>query len=117
MQKLLSLAVVGMLGMSLPALACQGGKCNASCTLPHKTEAKLPQMIPGGRIATLKLEGVKCGNCAAKIEAKLKALAGVRHVAIDVQKKTASVMYLPGKVAVPAMLNAVKQAGYKAKQG
>lgn len=117
MQRLLISALVGVIGLSLPALACNGEKCDAACEVPHKTEAQTPKLIPGGKLVTLNLEGVKCGKCAAKIEAKLKALTGVHHVSIDVEKKTAAVMYMPGKVGVPAMLDAVKQAGYKAKQG
>lgn len=99
-----------------PAWACNGEKCDAACELPHKSETSQAPQIPGGKTVLFSLEGVKCGKCAAKIEAKLKALHGVKHVAIDVEKQTLSVVILPQQVAVPALIQAVEQAGYKAKQ-
>lgn len=58
----------------------------------------------------LKIEGMMCGHCKARVEKALKAVAGVETVEISLDDKTATVT---GK-ADPALLRqAVIDAGYQ----
>lgn len=58
----------------------------------------------------LKIEGMMCGHCKARVEKALKAVAGVETVEISLDDKTATVT---GN-ADPALLRqAVIDAGYQ----
>ena len=58
----------------------------------------------------LKIEGMMCGHCKARVEKALKAVAGVETVEVSLENKTATVT---GK-ADPALLRqAVIDAGYQ----
>ncbi len=58
----------------------------------------------------LKIEGMMCGHCKARVEKALKAVAGVETVEISLDDKTATVT----GTADPALLRqAVIDAGYQ----
>jgi copper chaperone len=57
----------------------------------------------------LHVPDMRCGSCAAKIEAALKAVAGVASVACDVGAKTVTVQ---GNAPRAALLAAVAAAGF-----
>jgi len=63
----------------------------------------------------LKVEGMHCMHCAAKVEAALKALKGVKKAQVTLEKGTVSVDYVAAKVNGEAMVNAVKAAGFSAE--
>jgi copper chaperone CopZ len=57
-----------------------------------------PVALPAGTEWTaLKVSGMHCGKCAAKIEAALAKVDGVAAVDIDLPSKTVKVAALPGK--------------------
>ncbi|HUW35511.1 MAG TPA: heavy metal translocating P-type ATPase [Planctomycetota bacterium] len=64
---------------------------------------------------TLNIEGMHCASCVARVERTLAALPGVTRTAVNLAMETATVAYDPDKVAVDAMVDAVEDAGYKAK--
>ncbi len=64
---------------------------------------------------TLKIGGMHCKHCSAKVEATLKAVKGVKKVAVDLEKGSASVAYLPSKTNADAMAAAVVGAGFTAE--
>ena len=62
----------------------------------------------------IKVEGMHCMHCAAKVEAALKALKGVKNAKADLAAKTVSVDFLAAKVNAEEMVNAVNGAGFSA---
>ena len=63
---------------------------------------------------TLKVEGMMCGNCTAKVEAALGALPGVRSAVADYKRGTAVVEF-DGEIPDEDLTMAVIDAGFKAK--
>ena len=58
----------------------------------------------------LKIEGMVCGHCKARVEKALKAVAGVETVDISLEDKTATVT---GSADASALRQAVTDAGYQ----
>ena len=58
----------------------------------------------------LKIEGMMCGHCKARVEKALKAVAGVERVEISLENKTATVT---GSADASALRQAVTDAGYQ----
>ena len=57
----------------------------------------------------LKIEGMMCAHCQARVENALKAVAGVTAVTVDLEKGTAAVT---GQADAAALSKAVTDAGY-----
>ena len=62
----------------------------------------------------LKITGMHCHNCQAKVERALKAVPGTWSVEVDVQHGEADVTF-DGKSAPEKFVAAVKAAGYAAE--
>ena len=62
----------------------------------------------------IKVEGMHCMHCAAKVENTLKAIKGVKNAKADLAAKTVSVNFVAVKVTVDEMVNAVNGAGFSA---
>ena len=60
----------------------------------------------------LKVEGMMCEHCAARVEKALSAVAGVKKVKVDLAAKTATVT---GNAGIEALKTAVTEAGYEVK--
>ena len=58
----------------------------------------------------LKIEGMMCGHCKARVEKALKAVAGVETVDISLEDKTATVT---GSADASALRQAGTDAGYQ----
>ncbi|WP_333840738.1 heavy metal translocating P-type ATPase [Pelomicrobium sp.] len=65
------------------------------------------------RTLELKLSGMTCAACAARIEKVLNRLPGVQAV-VNFAAERARVTYSPALVDVPALMAAVRRAGYGA---
>lgn len=63
---------------------------------------------------TLKIEGMKCQKCSARVNEALSAVPGVKSVDVDLEKGKAKVEY-DGAVEDEALCMAVIDAGFKAK--
>ena len=59
----------------------------------------------------LGVQGMGCPNCAARVRNSLLGLKGVTEADVDHLTGTADVEFNPNLVAVPALLEAVAQAG------
>ena len=59
---------------------------------------------------TIRVEGMSCGNCAAKVEKALQELSGV-SAEVDLESGTARVNH-PEGIAFDDLADAVKAAGY-----
>ncbi len=71
--------------------------------------------VPGGCEAILVLEGAHCTACGWLIEQHLRALEGVNEVTVGVATARIRVNWQPGRVALSAILAAVRQIGYTAE--
>jgi copper chaperone CopZ len=72
-----------------------------------------PESLParaGERIVTLEVTGMTCEACAASVETRLAAVAGVSTVAVRYPQRRAYVVCDPG-VADTALVAAVARAG------
>ncbi len=63
---------------------------------------------------TLKVDGMTCGGCVASVTRVLKATPGVADAIVKLDAKSATVTFDPGKTSVPALKNAIEDAGYAA---
>ena len=58
----------------------------------------------------LKVEGMMCPHCKARVEAVCKEIAGVQDAVVDWQLKQVTVI---GSASVDALKNAITAAGYE----
>ncbi len=61
---------------------------------------------------TLRITGMSCEHCAARVEQALKGLDGVSAAGVDLQTGEAIVEYDPDKVDEERLKQAVMSAGY-----
>jgi Cu+-exporting ATPase len=69
----------------------------------------------GGGTAELRLTGMSCASCAARIEKTLRGMAGVTEASVNFASEKARVSFLPGKTGVREMIRAVEAIGYGAE--
>lgn len=60
-----------------------------------------------------KVPNMECKSCAASIEKKLKSLAGVQAVAVDLQEKIVSIQHDNPNLCQEDLTCAVEDMGYK----
>ena len=61
----------------------------------------------------IKLYGMTCSACVARVEKSLRQLPGVSEANINFAAEKATIKYTPTKVKVAALLEAISAAGYK----
>ena len=66
--------------------------------------------------ASLVIEGMDCGACAAAIENRLKALPGVVRASVSYDLAKAEIDYDPRSASLEQMEKVVQQAGYRARK-
>ncbi len=62
--------------------------------------------------AEIKISGMSCAHCVARVEKSLKSLDGVKEVQVNLETGKAIVKYNPKKVEPSKLEDAVKEAGY-----
>jgi copper chaperone CopZ len=62
---------------------------------------------------TIGIAGMTCDNCVRKVEQALRALPGVKEVAVNRREAVAKVTYDDTRVNVPAMHDALLKSGYQ----
>ena len=68
------------------------------------------------RTVTIRVEGMHCQNCAASLEKKLKATAGVQAVRVSFEKKEAWVKFDDQTISVAKIREVINSTGYKAAE-
>lgn len=68
------------------------------------------------RTVTIRVEGMHCQNCAASLEKKLKATAGVQAVRVSFEKKEAWVKFDDRRITVAQIREVINSTGYKAAE-
>ena len=63
---------------------------------------------------TLKVEGMTCSACAARIEKVLGRLSGVTEASVNFNLETASVTTIAGSQPTGALIDAIRKAGFDA---
>ena len=66
--------------------------------------------------ASLVIKGMDCAACASAVEEKLKAVKGVRNVAVSAESQKAEVEYDAGATNVSELEKAIKDAGYEVRR-
>jgi len=66
--------------------------------------------------ASLVIKGMDCAACASAVEEKLKAVKGVRNVAVSAESQKAEVDYEAGATTVSELEKAIKDAGYEVRK-
>lgn len=61
---------------------------------------------------TLKIEGMSCGHCVAKVEKALTDLEGVETAKVNLDEKLAEIEYDDSKVGLEVLKIAVAEVGY-----
>ena len=61
---------------------------------------------------TISIEGMSCGHCASSVEKALRAVSGVRQIAVDPALKTA-VVEADASVSDEVLIKTVTDAGFQ----
>jgi copper ion binding protein len=64
-------------------------------------------------ISTLKIQGMTCNHCVARVAKALKALPGVQDARVELQKGEAVVTYDDATITPEKLSFAIVDAGYK----
>ncbi|MEQ1806806.1 MAG: heavy metal-associated domain-containing protein, partial [Burkholderiaceae bacterium] len=64
--------------------------------------------------ALLRLSGLRCAGCAASVERALRSVDGFSDATINVASQQARVHWDPQRTELPALLDAIRHAGYGA---
>lgn len=62
---------------------------------------------------TLKIEGMTCGHCEARVTKVLAEVDGVTDAKVSLEEGTATVEFETGKVTEDSLIDAVEDAGYE----
>ncbi|MDI3280425.1 MAG: copper ion binding protein, partial [Bacillota bacterium] len=65
------------------------------------------------KVTTVRLQGMSCASCAARIEKALAALPGVYRAAVNFAAEKATVSYNPARVGMADFVRVVKDLGYE----
>jgi len=80
------------------------------------TITDLGYRVPTERV-DLKISGMTCAACAARVEKTLGGLEGVLRANVNFAMERASVEYIPGQISPADMKRAVADIGYRAEEG
>jgi len=75
------------------------------------TESNFPQEEKNA-VAILKVSGMHCPACSARVVKALKALPGVQEAEVSLESKEAKVTYISGEITPELLQQAVTEAGY-----
>lgn len=63
-------------------------------------------------VVKLRIEGLHCPACAARVTKALAALAGVESASVSLEQQQATVTYRPEAVTLASLQQALTDAGY-----
>lgn len=75
---------------------------------------RLGYSVPSEK-AELKIEGMSCAACAARVEKGLSKLPGVEKVNVNLATEIATVEYQPAQLGIEDLVGAVTRVGYGAR--
>lgn len=62
----------------------------------------------------LQIEGMSCGHCVAAVRTALTGLAGVQEAEVRIGEATVTLD--PAQASIAALIDAVQDAGYEARE-
>ena len=65
---------------------------------------------------TLKINGMHCTGCSARLEKVLKNTSGVEEASVDFDTKEAKIKYNSSEVSIEEITNAIVDAGFEAEK-
>jgi len=65
---------------------------------------------------TVGVEGMDCASCVRRVENALAKVPGVLSASVNLASERATVMFLPGQVAIADLRRAVEDAGYRLRE-
>ena len=83
--------------------------------LIQKLGYKVVPEEPGGSEVVLKISGMSCAACAARIEKKLNSMDGIQKAGLNLATEKANIAFQPGRVKVEEMISAIQTLGYNAE--
>jgi periplasmic mercuric ion binding protein len=87
-----------------------------SLTLTLLFALLLPVIAAEMTTATVKLPTLQCGMCKRTIETKVTGLEGLQSIVVDVETKTATVVFDPEVTNIESIEKAISAAGYDANE-
>ncbi len=103
--------VLGALLLSPAAFACGGQDCGGNCEM-KPVSAHLDDVdAAAGTKAQLAVAGMKCGRCADKVVAALKAVDGVNAASVDSDTGVAKIAFDAEKTTLDALMAAIQEVG------
>jgi len=63
---------------------------------------------------TLKISGMTCASCSARIEKVIGRLSGVSNISVNLATEKAMIIYDPSAVSLPEIKSKIESLGYKA---
>lgn len=78
-------------------------------------ENSVQQAVSREQTVTFAVENMTCGLCPVTVKKAMEDVAGVKSVAIDVQAKSATVVFDPSAASAVDIAAASTNAGYPAK--
>ena len=75
----------------------------------------IKEEAPGNSKVELRIKGMTCAACSARVEKKLSQLEGVAKASVNLATEKASIEYEPAEIKVSEMLKAVQSLGYGAE--
>ena len=78
--------------------------------------AGIATVSAASRTVTIRIEGMHCQNCAASVEKKLKATAGVQAVRVSFARKQAWVRFDDRRISVAQIREVINSTGFKAAE-
>lgn len=88
---------------------------NFTKTIKSSRDETVKTISAGSSPASLSLSGMHCASCANLIERSLNRVPGVKKASVNFSSEKALVYFEDDKGDIPAVLNAVAKAGYKAE--
>ena len=67
------------------------------------------------KTTTIKIGGMSCDGCVKSITRALQAVHGVSKAQVSLERAEATIAFDPEKVAKPALVEAVQDAGFSAE--
>lgn len=63
----------------------------------------------------IKIEGMTCGGCVSSVQKALQAVVGVEAISVSLEDGLAVVAYDESNCDVPAIVEAIEEAGFDAQ--
>ena len=68
--------------------------------------------MQGEQTAILAVHGMSCGGCAAGVERKLRAVAGIQSAHVSLDQAQARVTFDPTSTTAQQLAEVIREAGY-----